>query len=136
MQSGELERICRGVYIYPAVLPKDGLLLFHVAARLRADGLNYISLETALSDVGVISQIPVNWITLMSSGRSSIIECGVRGSIEFIHTNRVATELSKYLSYDVRCGLWRANIELALQDMRFTRRSLDLVDWSVVHELI
>ena len=30
---------------------------------------NYISLETALSDEGVISQIPINRITIMSTGR-------------------------------------------------------------------
>lgn len=36
----------------------------------------------------IISQIPINRITLMSSGRSSIINCGTFGSIEFIHTKK------------------------------------------------
>ncbi|MCW1935234.1 hypothetical protein OMD46_01005 [Pseudomonas sp. MDMC_285] len=70
-RDGKLERICRGLYFYRPAKPTTGLLLFHAAARLRAHEFNYISLETALSDAGIISQIPMNWITLMSSGRSS-----------------------------------------------------------------
>jgi hypothetical protein len=129
---GLLERICRGLYLYPQAMPIDGLLLFHAAARLRANGFNYISLETALSGAGVISQIPINRITLMSSGRSNVINCGRWGTIEFIHTVQKPTEVMHQLVYDTRCGQWRANISLALRDMRATHRSLDLIDWSVV----
>src|SRR5689334_7784138 len=57
VRSGILVRVCRGMYLYRKALPVDGLLLFHIAALLRADTFNYISLETALSDAGVISQI-------------------------------------------------------------------------------
>lgn len=45
------------------------------------DALNYISLESALSDAGVISQIPINRVTLMSSGRTATISCGQLGSL-------------------------------------------------------
>ena len=69
-KAGVLKRVCRGLYLYPRVNYPRGMVLFHAAARLRASGFNYISLETALSDAGVISQVPINWITLMSSGRS------------------------------------------------------------------
>lgn len=116
--------------------PSDGLLLFRVAARLRADGLNYISLETALSDAGVISQVPINWVTLMSSGRSNTISCGRWGTIEFVHTRQQAGELASQLHYDSRCALWRASVPLALRDMRTTHRSLNLVDESVAHEFV
>jgi len=75
-KAGILKRVCRGVYLYPRVNYPRGLVLFHAAARLRASGFNYISLETALSDAGVISQVPINWITLMSSGRSQVVKCG------------------------------------------------------------
>lgn len=136
VKEGHLERVCRGLYLCQQAAPADGLLLFHVAARLRADGFNYISLETALSDVGVISQIPMNWISLMSSGRSNTISCGRWGTIEFVHTTKRPAELREQLSYDGRCGLWRANVALALRDMRVARRNLDLIDWSVVNEFI
>jgi len=135
-KAGLLRRICHGLYLYPRVHDNNGLILYHAAARLRANELNYISLESALSDAGVISQIPMNWITLMSSGRSQIIECGDFGTIEFIHTKKRAADLSEQLSYDPRCHLWRANIALAIKDMKATRRSLDLIDWEAVNEFV
>lgn len=135
--NGErLERVCRGLYLYHPAKPVFGRLLFHAAARLRAHEFNYISLETALSDSGVISQVPQNWITLMSSGRSNIIQCGRWGVIEFVHTRQTATALTSQLIYDSNCGLWRATTALAIRDMRATKRSLDLIDWSLVDELI
>ena len=133
-KNGRLHRVCRGLYLYPAVDYPRGLVLFHAAARLRAASFNYLSLETALSDAGVISQIPLNWITVMSSGRSNVISCHQWGTIEFIHTEKKPADLTKQLTYDSRCHLWRASVALALQDMKDTRRNTDLIDWSVAHE--
>lgn len=136
VQQGYLARVCRGLYLYARVAPTHGLLLFHAAARLRADGFNYLSLETVLSDAGVISQVPLNWISVMSSGRSSVISCGRWGTIEFVHTNQHPIDLKGLLQYDARCRLWRASVPQALRDMRATHRSLDLVDWSVANEFV
>jgi predicted transcriptional regulator of viral defense system len=127
VKSGYLEKICRGVYLYSQNYVNDGRILFHTAALLRADDFNYISLETALSDAGVISQVPINHISIMSSGRSSTINCGKYGTIEFIHTMQKPEHISRQLFYDQACKLWRANIELALRDMKATRRNLDLL---------
>ena len=134
VKSGLLQRICRGIYLYPLPHYSDGLLLYKVAARLRAHEFNYVSLESVLSDAQVISQIPLNWITLMSSGRSHIVDCGKWGHIEFVHTKKRLTALEPHLLYDGECGLWRASVDLALQDMKFTRRDMDLIDWRVVDE--
>lgn len=133
-KSGLFKRVCRGLYLYPKVNYPKGLLLFHAAARLRADEFNYLSFETVLSDAGVISQIPLNRIMLMSTGRSNVIRCGEWGSIEFVHTSKKPDDLKNELEYDNRCHLWRASVTLALQDMKRAKRSLDLVDWSVVNE--
>ena len=134
--EGHLARVCRGVYLYERAAAESGLVLFHTAARLRAGGLNYISLETALSDAGVISQLPIQRITIMSSGRSNLISCGRWGKIEFVHTRQSAQELSGRLTYDPRCRFWRADVAQALRDMRATHRSTDLVDWSAADELV
>ncbi len=134
--SGLLTRMCRGLYLHKKSLPADGLLLFHAAAIIRANEFNYISLETTLSDLGIISQIPMNWISIMSSGRSNMISCGDFGTIEFVHTNQKPTVLMNCLSYDSNCGLWRANAELALRDMKVTHRNCDLINWDIVNELI
>jgi hypothetical protein len=135
-KTGILKRVCRGIYLYPQVDYPHGRILFHAAALLRASEFNYISLETALSDAGIISQIPINSITLMSSGRSSVIPCGDFGRIEFVHTTRRPEELAGLLSYDPACRLWRASPVLALRDMRATRRNKDLINWEAAREFI
>lgn len=134
--GGALARVCRGLYLYDRVDYPRGLVLFHAAARLRADTLNYISLETALSDAGVISQLPINWISLVSSGRSNTIRCGSWGTIEFVHTSKRPETVANQLRYDQSRHLWLASVGLAMQDMRATRRNLDLIDWSTVNESI
>lgn len=101
-QNGTLRRLCRNLYLYEKIdYPRDRVL-FHAAARLRAQHFNYLSLETVLSDAGVISQIPFNWITLISSGRSNIIECSGFGTIEFVHTERKPSRLAGELTCNER----------------------------------
>jgi predicted transcriptional regulator of viral defense system len=133
--NGLLRRVCHGVYCVPQAAP-SGLMLFHTAAKLRADAFNYLSLESVLSDAGVISQVPINWITVMSSGRSQVVRCGDLGTIEFVHTKKLPADLAADLVYDVRCHLWRASVALALRDIKATRRNLELIDWDVANELV
>lgn len=135
-REGYLVRFCRGLYLYEQFAKANGLLLFHAAARLRADGFNYLSLETVLSESGIISQIPINRIFLMSSGRSNIINCGHWGTIEFVHTSQKIKEITNQLYYDQRCKLWRASVKLALRDMRATHRNIDLINWDAAHEFV
>ncbi len=134
VNAGHLARLCRGLFLYKRAMPPSGLILFHVAALLRANELNYISLETALSDAGVISQIPMNSISIMSSGRSNIISCGDYGRIEFVHTSQKPNTIMNRLIYDANCRLWRASVPLAIRDMRATHRNCDLIDWSAANE--
>ncbi|HUF61123.1 MAG TPA: type IV toxin-antitoxin system AbiEi family antitoxin domain-containing protein [Verrucomicrobiales bacterium] len=136
VKAGVLKRVCRGIYLYPLADYPPGHLLFHAAARLRADEFNYISLETALSDAGVISQAPINWITLMTSGRSHVVDCGEFGHIEFVHTAQRPEAIAAELAYDAERHLWRASVPQALRDMRATRRSMELVDDEAARELI
>jgi len=131
-----LTRLCRGLYLYEKANIDQGLILPHAVSKLRPLGLNYLSLETVLSDAGVISQIPINRITVMSSGRSGVIDCGPWGSIEFVKTHQRPTDLVGNLEYDPRARLWRASIAQALRDMRATHRNIDLIDWNVAHEFV
>ncbi|MDR3249205.1 MAG: hypothetical protein LBT39_10520 [Treponema sp.] len=96
--------------------------------RSRAESFCYLSLESALSDAGVISQIPLAWVTVMTGGRSGIIPCGRWGSIEYIHTQKRFENIEAFLTYDNRCHLWRASVRLALKDMRVAKRPMDLVE--------
>ena len=136
VKNGVLQRFCRGLYLYSHPDCEQGLLLFHAAVRLRAGDFNYISLETALSDAGVISQAPMNWITIVSSGRRNTMRCGKWGTIEFVHTSRKPSELRDNLTYDARCRMWRASVSLAMRDMRLTHRTMELVNKEAADELV
>lgn len=127
-KRGLLERVCQGVYQYAGARDNSGLILFHAAALLRARHFNYISLETALSDFGLISQMPLAWVTIISTGRSAEVNCGRFGTIEFVHTERAMSQIANDLTYDSDRHLFRASPELALSDMRrFNRSTIDLV---------
>ena len=128
VKTGLLLRICYGLYLYQPAAQDTGSILFHAAAKLRAHCFNYLSLETVLSDAGIISQIPINWITLMSSCRSQTINCNEFGHIEFIHTKKKPGDIAESLVYDPRCRLWRASVNLAIRDMRATGRNTDLME--------
>ena len=122
VKNGSLERICRGYYIYQkTTYPKD-LLLFHLAARLRVNCFCYLSLEFVLSENGVISQIPLGCVTLMTTGRSGVINCGRFGRIEFTHTKKSPASFMHMLTYDFRYKLWRASTQLAQCDLRTVGR--------------
>jgi len=136
VKQGILERVCRGLYAFDSGNNSNGLLLFHAAAYLKSGEFNYISLETALSEAGIISQMPLAYVTIMSSGRSNKIRCGHFGTIEFIHTSRKPTEIMDKLSYDTSHRLWRANAKLALADMKNTHRDCSLINWDTLNESI
>ena len=136
VKLGYLERVCRGLYAYNVSNFSNGLLLLHAAAYLRSNEFNYLSLESVLSDLGVISQIPMNSISIMSSGRSNRIVCGRFGTIEFIHTTQKPEDLMNQLTYDANSRMWRASVRLALRDMKRAHRNCDLIDWDMANELI
>jgi hypothetical protein len=134
VQKGILERVCSGIYLNPRAPFEPGYVLYHTAAKLRASCFTYLSLETVLSEAGIISQMPISWISLMTSGRSYTFDCGKWGSIEYIHTKKSPASLANQLSYDSRKRLWRASVQLALQDMRSAGRSLDLIDMEALED--
>ena len=129
-----ISRICKGIYIFNQVEYQKGLELFHAASRLRADHFNYISLETALSDEGVISQMPIDRITIMSTGRKSEINCYDYGRIEFTHTKKLKSDIDLRIRWDQRCRMWRADKHLAFEDLKTVSRNLDLINYEVLND--
>lgn len=125
--AGFLTRACQGIYLL-ADTPRTGLELFHIAAKLRAGFFNYISQETILSDAGIISQIPLARVTIMSSGRSAHIPCGSFGTIEFTHTKRDLVSLASRLDYDGQRRMLCAPVSIAWEDLRSARRNSYLED--------
>jgi len=128
VKSNILERICKGIYLYTKTDYDSSLILFKVAAKLRANNMNYVSLETVLSQSGVISQQLLGWITVMTTGRSSIIRCGRFGTVELIHTAKNFDKIMPELRLDRVTGMFWASEKLALQDMKDCKRPTDLVE--------
>ncbi len=129
-KKGILERICKGIYLYTKAKYDTSLVLYKTASRLRASCLNYVSLESVLSQSGVISQQLLGWITIMTTGRSGIIKCGRFGTIELIHTAKATDKIMPHLRLDTWTGMWWADDELALRDMRDGKRSAELINES------
>ena len=127
-----LERICQGIYLYTKTDYDPTLILFKVASKLRADNLNYVSLETVLSQSGRISQQLLGWITVMTTGRSGIINCGRFGTVELIHTSKNFGKIMPELRLDRQTGMLWASEKLALQDMKDCKRPVDLVEQSEI----
>lgn len=135
-QKKILERICKGIYVYKKVEFRKATMLYKVSAKLRSDCMNYISLETVLSEHSLISQQLPGWITVMTTGRSGIIKCKSYGSIEFIHTEKDIAKISQNLFIDGTSSMLKANPIQAYRDMLDARRTtLDLVNKEELEEL-
>lgn len=123
---GLVARIARGLYINPHAqsLPAD--LLSALVPWLRPWDLNYLSLESVLSESGLLSQIPSR-LTLITTGRSQVFDTPY-GTIEFTHTTQAPDKLQPNLSWQAARTLWVATPEQAWRDLRRSRRNLDLID--------
>jgi len=86
-KNGILARACRGIYINTHAISLDAYTIEHIAKALRQGSYNYVSLESILSEYGVISQIPLDRLTVMTTGRKGIYKTSF-GTIEYTHTKR------------------------------------------------
>lgn len=127
-QAGRIVRVCRGVYAFPFAMSRPLYELESIIPFLRPWELTYISLESRLHELGLISQIPTR-LTCMTSGRSALFQTPF-GSIEFSHTKRQPKFLLENLDFDVERGVYLASQKLALADLQRTGRNLDLVDYA------
>ncbi len=127
-EKGDLIRLIKNIYLFKFNDTKKGNILYHLVNKLRDNHFNYLSLETVLIQEGIISQQMLQWITVMTTGRSNIIHCGDYGTIEFVHTKRDSQSILEHLSYNKELGLWVADVELSKQDMRYAHRTMELVE--------
>lgn len=124
-----LSRVCKGIYVYAKAEAEKSDVLYRTATKLRADCMNYISLESVLSEHSLISQQLLGWITVMTTGRSGIIQCGKFGTIEFVHTAKKIPDIAGNLFLDEQSKMLKANPAQAYKDMVDAKRTtLDLVD--------
>ena len=122
--SGILKRITKGVYVNGRA-SLGAYPLESLALNIRRGEYNYISLESALSQYGVISQIPVDRLTIMSTGRSGefITPWGV---IDITHTGRKPADIL-HGTIKGRGPMRLAKKETALRDLKRAGRNTHLI---------
>lgn len=129
VKDGLIERAARGIYVNPAAASRNaGWIIEDVAKALRPGHLCYVSLESMLSEYGVISQIPVSRLTVMTTGASGIHETPY-GVIEFTHTKRSLPDILVRTVHVKGRPLRIATKRAALQDLLRVGRNVDMIDY-------
>jgi len=135
VEAGWLRPAARGIYVYPPGLPRDGQALERIARTLRRGEYNYISLESALSEWGAISQIPLGHLTVMTTGRKGTFRTDW-GTLEFTHTARSVADILEHTVHDDRRPLRIATPEAAWRDLKRVGRNTEMVDQTELDDII
>lgn len=133
--QGILKRAAHGVYVNALSQGPRAWRDEEVAIRLRSGEYSYVSLESALSAFGVISQIPVGRTTMMTTGRTGEIH-SIYGTLDFTHTDRPVREILASTMFVEDRPLRFARVETALRDLRRVGRNMELVDMDVYREIL
>ena len=131
--SGDYCRVAKGIYLNPYASSRNSWAIEEVAKALRPDSFSYISLESILSEYGVISQIPIGRITIMTTGARGVFETPL-GIIEFTHTKRSPESLIERTLHDKRRPLRIAKKMAAVQDLYRVGRNTNMIDQEELDE--
>lgn len=120
-----LTRAVYGVYVYNRAR-QDGYILEHIVKTLRRGEYSYVSLESALSQYGVISQIPIDRLTVMTTGRRGEYKTPW-GVIELTHTARSVGDILAG-TIETKSPIRFAKKETAVRDLLRVGRNTHLID--------
>ncbi|MFD0914787.1 type IV toxin-antitoxin system AbiEi family antitoxin [Pseudahrensia aquimaris] len=132
--KGVLTRVAPGVYYNSRAEHGRVDLIEGIAVALRPDAISYISLESALSQFGIISQILVDRITVMTTGRGGEFKTPYV-VVEFTHTKRRISDVFAS-SHDVERPLRFAAPDAALRDLKRVGRNAHMVSMEDYHEVM
>lgn len=127
VKAGILERAVRGIYVNNDAVSFDPYVIERIAKALRPGEYSYVSLESMLSEYGVISQIPIDRLTVMTTGREGIYKTPY-GTIEMTHTKRSADDILKNTQFIEKRPLRVATKKAALRDLKRVGRNINLID--------
>jgi predicted transcriptional regulator of viral defense system len=123
VKAGLLVHAAHGVYLNPMF---RGDVLEHISRAMRRGKYNYISLESILSEYGLISQIPTDHLTLMTTGKGGVYKTPY-GVIEFTHTKRSIADILNSTMKDKNRPLRIASKETAIRDLKRVGRNTHLL---------
>lgn len=124
--DGILERVSKGVYVNMMAASRGSNLVEDIAVVLRRGYFSYVSMESILSEYGVISQIPVRRLTVMTTGAKGVYDTPY-GTIEFTHTKRRPVEILRRTLVMKNRPLRIASRQAAVQDLRRVGRSTSML---------
>lgn len=124
--SGVLIKAAHNLYIYAYSKNIGATTLEDIALNLRRGDYVFESLESALSQWGLISQIPIDRITCMTTGRSGEYTTPF-GTVEFTHTNKPAGVILDNIVKRPGHSLPIATKDFALKNLKRVGRNLDMV---------
>lgn len=127
VRSGLLVHACHGVYVNPGARSLDSRVIERIARALRPGAYNYVSLESLLSETGEISQVPVDRLTVMTTGRKGVYRTPY-GVIEFTHTKRPIPAVIDGIRQVEGRPLRIATPAVAWRDLKRVGRNVGLVD--------
>ncbi len=119
------------MYVNPHALSQDSYTIEHIARALRRGEFNYVSLESMLTEYGAISQILLDRLTVMTTGRKGVYKTPY-GTIEFTHTERSATDILKSTYLIPERPLRVATKKTAWRDLKRVGRNTNMVDEKVI----
>lgn len=120
-----LIKAVRGIYVYAYAADIESYTLQHIARAMRQGEYLYLSMESVLSETGYISQILIDRITVMTTGRAGTHHTPF-GVIEFVHTKRSLNDTLPYLKKGDG-GLMEAPAPIAWRDLKRVGRNIDMV---------
>lgn len=120
VKSGLLKKVKKGLYANERArcMPADKLTA--LVPYLKPNEINYVSKENRLSELGVISQMPLNHLAVMTSGTSQAFKT-CYGVVQFTHTQRPIEFILDHTELDPEIGLLMADKYLALRDLNRSR---------------
>jgi hypothetical protein len=134
VKDGLLIKAARGIYINALVASRHkSWMLENIAKALRPGKLSYVSLESMLSEHGVISQIPLNRLTVMTTGAGGIHDTPY-GTIEFTHTKRSIPEILDRTIFIKDRPLRIAKKQAAVSDLLRVGRNTFMIDYEELND--
>ncbi len=133
VKSGLLVRACRGVYVNAHAKSLDTHVIERIAQALRPGEYNYVSLESMLSEYGEISQIPIDRLTVMTTGRKGVYKTQY-GVIEFTHTARPVSDILSNITEHEGRPLRVASRQVAWRDLKRVGRNTQMVERAILHD--
>lgn len=125
--DGILQRVAKGIYVNAMAKSRKGNVIEDIAAVLRRGHYSYVTRESMLSEYGVISQVPMSRITLMTTGANGVYDTPY-GTIEFTHTKRRPAELIRRTIAVKGRPLRLATKQAAIADLVRAGRNTSMID--------